>query len=223
LLVRTFNAGGSPSEFLAINGTFMAGLCLSRIGAKLTKKSNYRVAIKDLIMPAENPVKYPARRSSWSMSVELQDLRPWRGHRAGVRLRHCALATLLLPFVLLGCSSVALPQTDAPPAEPNAAAFHKIIGAHLKAAFKEIETYDSFEISDARWVHTVKGWSWLNCVRFQDRNHIRTYAVFIQTDKVVDSRYAVTTDGCGGQAYAPFDDVPVMAKPSNGVELDPLH
>jgi hypothetical protein len=52
---------------------------------------------------------------------------------------------------------------------------------------------------------------------------VRTYAIFIQTDKVVDSRYAVTADGCGEQTYAPFDDIPVAAKPSNGVELDPLH
>ncbi|MGC1354212.1 MAG: hypothetical protein WA851_00220 [Xanthobacteraceae bacterium] len=166
---------------------------------------------------------HPARRPPWSMSAEPQGLRPWRAYRARSRLRYCALATVFLPLVLLGCSSVALPQTDAPPAEANAAAFHKIIGAYLKEIFKEIGTYDSFEISDARWVHTVKGWSWLNCIRFQDRSHIRTYAIFIQGDKVVDSRYAVTTDGCGGQAYAPFDDIPDMAKPSNGVELDPLH
>jgi hypothetical protein len=130
---------------------------------------------------------------------------------------------MLLPLLLLGCSSVALPQTDAPPAELNAAASHKIIVDYLKESFKEIGSYDSFEISDARWVHTVKGWSWLSCIRFQDRSHIRTYAVFIQTDKVVDSRYAVTTDGCGQQAYAPFNEIPAAAKPSNGVELDPLH
>jgi hypothetical protein len=163
------------------------------------------------------------------MSNEPQGLRPRRRYRAGSFLRDCALTILLLPLVLLGCSSVALPQTeappqtDAPPAEANAAAFHKIIAEYLKDTFKQIETYDSFEISDARWVHTGKGWNWLTCIRFQDRSHIRTYAVFIQTDKVVDSRYAVITDGCGGQAYAPFGEISVMAKPSNGVELDPLH
>ena len=157
------------------------------------------------------------------MSTEPQSLRLRRTCRPGVWLRDCALAALLLPLLLLGCSSVALPQSDAPPADANAAAFHKIIGDHLKDSFKEIGTYDSFEISQPRWVHTAKGWSWLNCIRFQDRNRVRTYAVFIRTDKVVESRYAVTTDGCGGQVYAPFDDIPVLAKPSNGVELDPLH
>jgi hypothetical protein len=157
------------------------------------------------------------------MSAELKDLRPRRVFSAGARLRDWAHATLLLPLVLLGCSGVALTQTDAPTSTPNPAAFHKIIGDYLKKSFKEIATYESFEISDARWVHTVKGWSWLSCIRFQERSHVRTYAVFIQTDKVVDSRYAVTTDGCGEQTYTPFDDIPVTVKPPGGVELDPLH
>jgi hypothetical protein len=138
-------------------------------------------------------------------------------------LRDCVRATLLLPLALLGCSGVALTQTDAPASAPDPSAFHKLIGNHLKMSFPDIATYESFEISDAHWVHSVKGWSWLSCVRFQERGHVRTYAVFIQTDKVVDSRYAVTTDGCGEQTYAPFNDRPVNAKPSNGIELDPLH
>jgi hypothetical protein len=141
----------------------------------------------------------------------------------GAWLRDCARPTLLLPLALLGCSGVALTQTDAPASALNPATFHKIIGDHLKGSFKEIATYESFEISDARWVHTVKGWSWLSCVRFQERSHLRTYAVFIQTDKVTDSRYAVTTDGCGEQTYTQFDDIPVTVKPPDGVELDPLH
>lgn len=157
------------------------------------------------------------------MSAKAQGLSQLRVCRAGLWLRNCALASLFLPLVLLGCSSVALPQTDAPPAEANPAVLHKIIGDYLKGTFKEIATYENFEISDARWVHTVKGWSWLSCIRFQDRGHVRTYAVFIQTDKIVNNRYAVTTDGCGSQTYAPFDQIPASAKPSNGVELDPLH
>jgi len=138
-------------------------------------------------------------------------------------LRDCVRATLLLPLALLGCSGVALTQTDAPASAPDPSAFHKLIGNHLKMSFPDIANYESFEISDAHWVHSVKGWAWLSCVRFQERGHVRTYAVFIRTDKVVDSRYAVTTDGCGEQTYAPFDDIPVTAKPSNGIELDPLH
>jgi len=156
------------------------------------------------------------------MSDEPQVLSPRRSHGARAWLRDCARVTLLLPLALLGCSSVALPQTEAAASKPDTAAFHKIIGDYLKDSFKEIGRYDGFEISDARWVHTVKGWTWLNCVRFQDRAHTRTYAVFIRADKVVDSRYAVTMDGCGEQPYVPFDAMPNTAAP-NGVELNPLH
>lgn len=157
------------------------------------------------------------------MSADLQGLNLRRAYGAAAWLRDCGRTTLLLPLALLGCSSVALPQTEAPASEPNAAAFHKIIGDYLKGSFKDIGTYDSFEISDARWVHTPKGWRWMSCVRFQERAYTRTYAVFIQTDRVVDSRYAVTTDGCGEQTYLPFDGIPITAKPSGGIELDPLH
>jgi len=160
--------------------------------------------------------------STLSMSAKLQGLSQC-AYSAGAWLRDCARATLLLPLALLGCSSVALPQSDLPAAAPSATAIHKIIGDHLKESFKQIDTYDSFEISDARWVHTPKGWSWLSCVRFQDRAHTRTYAVFIQAEKVVESRYAVTTDGCGEQVYVPFDAIPITTKPSSGGELEPLH
>jgi len=156
------------------------------------------------------------------MSAELQGLGLRRAYSAGAWLRDCARATLLLPLALLGCSSVALPQAEVPTSGPDTAAFHKIIADYLKETFKEIGTYDDFEISDARWMHTVKGWTWLHCIRFQDRAHTRTYAVFIQADKVVDSRYAVTTDGCGEQTYVPFDAMPTTA-PSSGIELNPLH
>jgi len=163
------------------------------------------------------------KSSILSMGAELQALRLLRAYGVAAWLRDCGRATLLLPLALLGCSSVALPQTEAPASDPNTAAFHKIIGDYLKGSFKDIGSYDSFEISDARWVHTPKGWRWLSCVRFQDRAHTQTYAVFIQTDSVVDSRYAVTTDGCGKQTYLPFDAIPSTAKPSGGIELDPLH
>jgi hypothetical protein len=157
------------------------------------------------------------------MSAELQGLNLRRAYGAAAWLRDCGRAALLFPLALLGCSSVALPQTEAPSAEPNTAEFHKIIGTYLKDSFKDIGTYDGFEISDARWVHAPEGWRWLTCVRFQDRAHMRTYAVFIQTDKVVDSRYAVMTDGCSEQTYVPFDAIPSTTKPSGGIELDPLH
>lgn len=187
------------------------------------RESIYRVAFKDLLMACEKCGDMFGKSSTLSMGAQLQGFKLRRAYRSAAWIRDCGRAILLLPLALLGCSSVALPQTEAPATEPNTAEFHKIIGDYLKASFKDIGTYDSFEISDAKWVHTPKGWRWLNCIRFQDRGHIRTYAVFIQTDHVVDSRYAVTTDGCSEQTFVPFDAIPMTAKPSGGMELDPLH
>jgi hypothetical protein len=42
--------------------------------------------------------------------------------------------------------------------------------------------FEDFEISGPRWVHPLKGWSWLACVHFTDHGHVRSYALFIQND-----------------------------------------
>ena len=75
--------------------------------------------------------------------------------------------------------------------------------------------YDSFEISDPRWVHSIKGWTWLTCVRFRDQGRVRSYALFLDGNKIVDDRFAVQTDSCDLQAYYPFERMPTG--------LDPLH
>ena len=143
----------------------------------------------------------------------------WRGAYAS--LQNTARAALLLPLVLPGCSSLAQPQDDAPAAGPDPT-YGKLIAKHLQS-FKDLNTYSSFEISEFRWVHSIKGWSWLTCVRFQDHDRKLTYAVFLKADKIVDSRFAVETDGCGTQAYSTFAQMPNTAKPADGNMLDPLH
>ena len=83
--------------------------------------------------------------------------------------------------------------------------YNNLVANHLKAVFKDRAFYDAFEISAFRWVHSLKGWTWITCVRFQDHGHPRTYAVFIKDGKLVDSRYAVQTDACNTQTYVAFD------------------
>src|SRR5215472_17358011 len=68
-------------------------------------------------------------------------------------------------------------------------------------------SFENFEISELRWVHGLKGWSWLACVHFMDHGHLRTYALFIQNNAVIDARYAVQIDSCGSPSYTPFDVV----------------
>src|ERR1700735_4029510 len=76
---------------------------------------------------------------------------------------------------------------------------------YLQSVLKDVRAYDGFEISGLRWVTTIKGWSWLACVRFHDRGHTRIYAIFIQDGAVSDARYAVETDSCEAQTYTQFD------------------
>ncbi len=95
--------------------------------------------------------------------------------------------------------------------------YREMVASHLRRVFKNSSAYDSFEISDPRWVHSIKGWTWLTCVRFRDQGHVRSYAVFIDgtTNKIVDDRFSVQTDNCDSQAYYPFERMQTG--------LDPLH
>lgn len=124
-----------------------------------------------------------------------------------------ALLTLILA-IGSGCAELARPsETAAPPAEqpPYAA----LVAKYLSSAMRDRPSFEGFEISGLRWVHSLKGWSWLACLHFLDRGHQRTYALFIQNDAVVDGRYAVQSDTCGSQSYTPFDVVNgVLGRPT---------
>jgi hypothetical protein len=72
-------------------------------------------------------------------------------------------------------------------------------------------------------VHSVGGWSWLTCVRFQDRGHRRTYAVFLREKGIIENRYAVQADGCDTASYVPFDLMTGAAKSPGTGALEPLY
>jgi len=105
--------------------------------------------------------------------------------------------------ILPGCSELAQPsEAAAPPAPPP---YVLLAAKYLMSALKDRSPYAGFEISGPRWVATIKGWAWVACVHFQDRGHLRSYALFIQDNAVVDARYAVETDRCETQSYTQFD------------------
>jgi hypothetical protein len=63
----------------------------------------------------------------------------------------------------------------------------------------------TFEISAPRRVDSLKGASWVSCVRTQKFPLFpRYYAVFLQRDRIVDSRLSVLIDQCELQTYSPF-------------------
>jgi hypothetical protein len=117
--------------------------------------------------------------------------------------RHGAGVAFLLMVALLSLSDVAVPQ-EMPTSGPDPG-YNDVVAKHLKGTFKNLASYDAFAISPFRWVGSLKGWSWMTCVSFEENRHPRTYAVFIQDGKVIDSRYAVQIDACNTQTYAAFD------------------
>src|SRR5215831_18320688 len=123
----------------------------------------------------------------------------------------------ILALVLLtspGCAQIAQPSEAAtPPAEQPA--YAALAAKYFSETMADRLSFENFEISELRWVHGLKGWSWLACVHFVDHGHRRTYALFIQNDAVIDSRYAVHSDSCGSQSYMPFDVVTgVLGQPT---------
>jgi hypothetical protein len=128
-------------------------------------------------------------------------------------VRHAACAALLLAlFLLPGCSDLAMPSEEMPAAGADPS-YVGTVAQYLKNLFKNQASYDAFEISPFRWVHSLRGWAWLTCVRFQDQGHPRVYAVFLKDGRVVDGRYAVQTDECDAQTYALFDAMRGAARP----------
>lgn len=114
--------------------------------------------------------------------------------------RRAALAFLLM---IPGCSELTQPSEAVPPSTPPP--YVSLAASHLQSVLNDRASYDGFEISGLRWTDSIKGRSWLACVHFKDHGHLRTYAIFIQNNAVVDARYAVETDACEVQTYTQFD------------------
>ena len=110
--------------------------------------------------------------------------------------------------------SGAIAQSE-PPSGPDPT-YRDVIAYCFKTTFKNYATYELFEISEPRWVSSIKGWIWLVCVRFVDRGHRRNYALLLNDSTVVDGHYAYQTDNCGSQAYVVFEQM-------GGLGLPPLH
>ena len=119
--------------------------------------------------------------------------------RRATRRLTLALALVISP----GCSDLARPnEAAAPAAQPP---YVSLAANYLRSVLKDRAFDEDFRISGLRWIDSIKGWSWLVCVHFQDRGHLRAYALFIQGNAVVDARYGVETDNCGTQTYTQFD------------------
>jgi hypothetical protein len=150
----------------------------------------------------------------------------WSGdpapHRTAPWRRRARRATLAVAFLVLpGCSELAQPSGVMPSGpEPP---YVSLVSRYLQSTLANRAIYEGFEISGLRWVHSIKGWSWLACVHFADHGHRRSYALFIAGDAVIDARFAVETDACDAQTYTPFDvTTGTLGKPTPA-EQPPLY
>jgi hypothetical protein len=114
---------------------------------------------------------------------------------------------LLLFLGLAACSvSGLLPDWMSPDVAGPEPAYRYIIATHLKDVVGEPSQNGTFEISSIRRVESLKGASWQVCIKTQKFPLLpRYYAVFIQRDRIADSRVSVLIDQCELQSFTPFD------------------
>jgi hypothetical protein len=116
--------------------------------------------------------------------------------------------------------------------QPN---YRRVVADNIKAIFPNSASLDDLEISEVRLVDHVKGPAWITCLRFNmqikptaaqpapssttaedpgaapaepgstNRTGPHYYAIFIQDNKIIDSRFSVAIDKCRSQAFQPFD------------------
>jgi hypothetical protein len=115
--------------------------------------------------------------------------------------------TVLWVLTLGACSIAGLvpdwTSTDVAGPEP---AYRFVIANDLATIVGDPAKAGTFAISGVRRVNSLKGTSWLVCIRTQNFPLLpRYHAVFIQREHVVDSRLSVLIDQCELQSYSPFD------------------
>jgi hypothetical protein len=128
------------------------------------------------------------------------------------------VVALLLASVLAstfgGCSiSEFLPNWSGDGIAGPAPAYRAIIAPQVRGIVGN-SGVAPLRISEARRVDSLKGASWLICLEVGNAPLPRYYAVFIQRDRVVDSRLSVVIDQCEQQPYAAFDWISEAAIPA---------
>ena len=111
-----------------------------------------------------------------------------------------------LAVALAGCSASEVVQNLAPAAidlpQPN---YRRVVADNVKAVIPNVGSVGDLEISGVRLVDHLKGPAWLTCLKVDAHGKPQNYALFIQGDKIVDSRVGVVMDQCYKETFEPFD------------------
>jgi len=119
----------------------------------------------------------------------------------------------VMALVLTGCAletATLQPSGDDFSREPNHRA---VVANNIGTIVGDPSKLGGFEISGPRRADSMKGAAWLVCLKSNVQTQPRYHAAFIQNDKLVDSRLAVTIDQCEAQSYTPFNDVRLTRAP----------
>jgi hypothetical protein len=114
---------------------------------------------------------------------------------------------LAFAVILSGCSASELVQ-NLPPApapdlsQPN---YRRVIADNIKTILPAKALAGELEISGTRLVDHLKGPAWLTCLKLDARGNPQNFAIFIQGDKIIDSRGGIVIDQCHKETFQPFD------------------
>jgi hypothetical protein len=132
------------------------------------------------------------------------------GHPGRLVVRAYLLA---LAVSLGGCSASEVVQ-NLPPVtaidlpQPN---YRRVVADNVKAIIPNVASIGDLEISGVRLVDHLKGPAWLTCLKVDAHGKPQNYALFIQGDKIIDSRIGIVIDQCYKQTFEPFDLSPPAA------------
>jgi hypothetical protein len=118
-----------------------------------------------------------------------------------------------LAVTLGGCSASEVVQ-NLPPStaidlpQPN---YRRVVADNIRAVIPNVGSGGDLEISGVRLVDHLKGPAWLTCLKVDAHGKPQNYALFIQGDKIIDSRIGIVIDQCYKQTFEPFDLPPPSA------------
>jgi hypothetical protein len=122
--------------------------------------------------------------------------------------QHAARACVAaVAAALAGCSVSGLVQDLIPPpaadlSQPN---HRRVVADNIKTVFPNHDNLGALEISGVRQVDHFKGPAWLTCLKLDAHGTPQLYAIFIQGNRIVDTRAGIVIDQCHKEAYTPLD------------------
>jgi hypothetical protein len=117
---------------------------------------------------------------------------------------------LAVAVVLGSCSASEHVHNWAPDPAPDLSQpnYRRIVADNIWSVFKDQNqmSIGALEISGVRPVDHLNGPAWVTCLKLDAHgNSPQHYAIFIQENKIIDSRLGILIDRCHKEAYTPFE------------------